>query len=283
MAEHGYELIDSGKGRKLERFGPYVLDRPCTQAEWAQRKPRSVWDHAHAAFGREKRGTWQQSSPLPSTWNVTIKGLQFRLSAAPSGQVSVFPEHRSLWAWLARTLTAAQETRTESISLLNLFAYSGGTSIAAARAGVSVCHLDGSKAAVARARENAALNGLEKAPVRWIVDDVPSFIKREERRGRRYDAIVLDPPSFGRGRRGEVFKIERDLPAILEGASALLSEEPVCVLLSCHTPGFAPSVLRRYLSGGLGINSGAIECAALNLTGNKTAPIPSGAFARWCV
>ncbi|MDZ4065128.1 MAG: class I SAM-dependent methyltransferase, partial [Coriobacteriia bacterium] len=202
-----YELLDSGDGRKLERFGDVVLSRPCVQASWEKRKPE-LWAGAVASFDRA--GGWQTHGPteLPSSWNVTINGIAMILKPTPAGHLGVFPETRLLWDWIGDMLTSCDGG---GVSVLNLFAYSGGATLAAARTGCSVCHVDSSKAMVTRARENAALNHLEAAPIRWMVEDVSTFLDREIRRGRAYDAIILDPPSFGHGTKGEQFRIDRDL------------------------------------------------------------------------
>ncbi len=282
MCDDCYELIDSGDAKKLERFGAYLIERPCVQAVWRPQKSPSVWRGAHASFDRQEGARWHNRTRLPDRWTVTIDGLRFILSAADSGQVGVFPEQRVLWSYIAAMLTTANGSRARPPSLLNCFAYSGGTTVAAARSGATVCHLDASRGMVERARENAARNGLAAAPIRWIVDDALKFLRREKRRGHRYDAIVLDPPTFGRGRRGETFTIGKDLPAILACCEALLSDTPLCVLISCHTPDCTPPVLRKLLAQALTVRSAVIESGELTLTGKGARPIRSGTYARWC-
>ncbi len=276
-----YELLDSGGGRKLERFGPVVLSRPCAQAVWRPARPSREWEKAHAAFDREEGLRWHNRGALPQTWVIGIDGLRFRLSSTDFGHLGVFPEQREPWRWIDAIVRPAA-ARGARPSVLNLFAYSGGSTLAAARAGAEVCHLDASRGMVQWARENAALNGLQDAPIRWIDDDAHRFMQREHRRGRRYDGIILDPPSFGRGQRGEVYKIERDLPETLRLCRALLSERPLFVLLSGHTPGFTPIILQNVLAQAVSGLDGRVESGEMLLGGQPgVAPLPSGTWARW--
>ena len=271
------ELLDSGRGRKLERFGRYVLARPCSQAVWEPRLPASAWDAADASFDREDGQHWHNRSALPDCWDVTVDGQRFRLSDTDFGHLGIFPEQRAQWRWIRERVGAAGRP----VQVLNLFAYSGGSTIAAALAGASVCHLDASRGMVDWAHENARVNGLEDHPIRWIPEDAHKFLQRELRRGRRYDAIVLDPPTFGRGKSGEMYKIERDLPETLRLCRELLSPTPLFLLLSAHTPGLTPVVLSNLLSQALAGLSPRIESGEMLLTGAAgVLPLPSGAFAR---
>jgi 23S rRNA (cytosine1962-C5)-methyltransferase len=221
-----YRLIDSGDYEKLEQFGDYTLIRPCMKATWPKKHPE-LWI----------------ASELPESWVTEIGGILFKLSLRPGGQIGVFPEHAAIW----ETLQGKES--------LNLFAYTGGATIALARHG-SVCHVDASKAAVEWAKENAALNGVEN--IRWIVEDAMTFLRREVERGKRYDTIVLDPPSFGRGPKGEIFKLEKDLIPMLELCRAL---HPKIVVLSCHTTGITPSQLTKMAAK---VFSGKIESGELD-------------------
>ena len=240
-----YELLDSGDGRKLERFGKYVLARPCSQAMWRPCKSAAEWEHADASFDREDGNRWHGRSNLPKEWQIETAGIRFKLGGTDFGHLGIFPEQRAQWRWIKDRVSAA---RPSGLKALNLFAYSGGSTMAAALGGAEVCHLDASKGMVEWARENARLNGLADHPIRWIVDDAHKFMKREIRRGRKYDAIILDPPTFGRGAGGEMYKIERDLKDTLELVKDLLSEKPSFVLFSSHTPGLSQIVAENILS-----------------------------------
>lgn len=277
-----YELLDSGAGRKLERFGAIVLARPCAQALWPPRLPPSAWDAADAAFDREEGNRWHGRKKIPDTWVVSVDGLRFRLGSTDFGHLGIFPEQRESWRWIGATIREAAPAA--AVRVLNLFAYSGGSTLAAARAGAEVCHLDASAGMVEWARANAALNGLDEAPVRWIVDDAHKFLSREVRRGRRYEGIILDPPSFGRGSKGEVYKIERDLPLTLELCRGLLADRPLFLLLSAHTPGVTPIVLQNLLAGTMsGLEAkGDLACGEMVLTGAAgVPPTPCGCQASW--
>ena len=243
-----YELLDSGDGRKLERFGKYVLARPCSQAMWRPCKSGAEWDRADASFDREDGNRWHGRSNLPKEWQIETAGIKFKLGGTDFGHLGIFPEQRAQWRWIRNEVKARGEGERRNLSVLNLFAYSGGSTMAAALGGAEVCHLDASKGMVEWARENAKLNGLADHPIRWIVDDAHKFMKREIRRGHRYDAIVLDPPTFGRGAGGEMYKIERDLKETLGLVKDLLSDRPLFVLFSSHTPGLSEIVAENILS-----------------------------------
>ena len=272
-----YALIDSGDQQKLERFGPYLLARPCSQAVWRPCSPRSVWSGANATFSREGGNRWNTSNPLPESWVIELEGLLFKIAPTEFGHLGIFPEHSLLWSDLATLIQAAPQPP----NILNLFAYSGGATLAAARAGAKVCHLDASKGMVAWARENAALNGLSQAPIRWIIDDVVKFLKREEKRGSRYDGIILDPPSFGRGNKGEVFKIEDDLHTILSLCRAILQPNPLFVLFTTHTPGMTPLVIHHLLTQMMQGSGGKITAGELVIPSENSFPLPYGGFGWW--
>jgi 23S rRNA (cytosine1962-C5)-methyltransferase len=275
-----YELIDSGNGRKLERFGPYVIARPCAQAAWRPVLTIQDWDKADAHFSREPENRWSSKTKLPDQWTIDVDGIQFKISPTDFGHLGIFPEQRASWSWIRKTIENAKKTRKE-IRVLNLFAYSGGSTLASALAGADVCHLDASKGMVTWANDNAKINNLEKAPIRWIIDDVNKFLKRELRRGKKYDGIILDPPTFGRGAKGEVFKIEEAIQELLDDCRQLLTDNPLFVLLSCHTPGFTPMVLRHLLDQTMPAGGHVIEGEML-LEGKKEVfPIPSGTYAIW--
>lgn len=275
-----YELLDSGDGRKLERFGDVVLARPCAQAVWRPSLDTAAWQRAAASFDREEGNRWHGRDNLPASWVITIEGIRMKLAATDFGHLGVFPETRALWTWITDTLRERRGSAQPAPELLNLFAYSGGATLAAVRGGWRACHLDASKGMVEWARENAALNGLGEAPIRWIVEDVHKFLAREIRRGRRYDAIILDPPSFGRGKRGELYQIEKDVIETLGNCAQLLAERAVFLLLTSHTPGFTPHVLENLLRQIL--PAGELASGEMLLTGApSTLPVPSGTWARW--
>lgn len=272
-----YCLLDSGDQQKLEKFGDYTLVRPCSAALWKPIRGSALWKSADASFTREEESGWSMRTQLPSSWVVELHGLLFKIIPTDFGHLGLFPEHSALWSFAEELIKQRQET----VNVLNLFAYSGGATLALARAGAKVCHLDASKSAVDWARENATLNHLEGAPIRWIVEDVLKFLQREIKRGRFYDGIILDPPSFGRGNRGEVFKIERDLEEILAACRALLSERALFVILTTHTPGMTPTTLRHIIDQMMRGAKGKIECGEMLLSSPNALEIPSGSFARW--
>ncbi|MEM7792658.1 MAG: class I SAM-dependent methyltransferase [Verrucomicrobiota bacterium] len=274
-----YALIDSGNGRKLERFGAFVLDRPCAQAVW---RPAQIekWKFADAFFTRKNGLEWRGRDKLPDSWKVEINGVKMKLSTTDFGHLGVFPETRAMWDWIRERLKTEQRIRGKKLNFLNLFAYSGGATLAAAQSGAHCCHVDASKGMVQWARDNAKLNQLEAYPIRWIVDDCNKFLQRETKRGRRYDAILLDPPSFGRGKGGELYKIEQALTDTLKRVKGVLSDQPSFVYLTSHTPGFTPIVLRNLIQQLLA--DGAVECGEMLLTGDTRGfAVPSGTWARW--
>ena len=270
-----YELLDSGDGRKLERFGKYVLARPCSQALWRPKLDAAAWNRADASFDREDGNRWHGRSNLPKEWQIATAGIRFKLGGTDFGHLGIFPEQRAQWRWIRETI--GQSDNRTILHVLNLFAYSGGSTMAAALGGAEVCHLDASKGMVEWARENARLNGLGESPIRWIVDDAHKFMKREIRRGRRYDAIILDPPTFGRGAGGEMYKIERDLKETLGLVKDLLSETPRFVLFSSHTPGLSQIVAENVLSQLF--PAARLESGEMLLEGSSLA-CPSGIYCR---
>lgn len=280
MSKDTYQLIDSGHGRKLERFGHYLLSRPCSQAVWKPQLNQDMWNKAHGVFSRENENKWHQQS-IPEVWQIEVSSIIFKISPTDFGHLGIFPEQKPFWAWIQRILKE-HSSKEHQLKVLNLFAYSGGSTLAAAKGGAAVCHLDASKGMVTWARENAALNGLEQAPIRWIVDDVKKFLLRELKRGIRYDGIILDPPSFGRGSKGEIFKIEEDIIPLLQDCRQLLSEQPLFVLFSCHTPGFSPIVMQHLMAQMMQGIKGKIEVGEMALEGDeKTFSVPSGTYAKW--
>ncbi len=275
-----YELLDSGHGRKFERFGKISLVRPCSQAVWSPQLEKYLWNSANAKFDREDGNRWHNRKGLPDQWIIQTAGIKFKLSGTDFGHLGIFPEQRDQWKWIRNQVSSAIKLRKRNVSVLNLFAYSGGSTMASALGGAEVCHLDASRGMVQWARENAKLNGLENHPIRWIVEDAHKFLSREARRGRKYDAVILDPPTFGRGQNNEMYKIEKDLPETLRLCRALLSDNPLFVLLSAHTPGYTPIVIGNVLGQIMG--EGRFENGEMLLSGSEnTLPLPSGVYSRW--
>jgi 23S rRNA (cytosine1962-C5)-methyltransferase len=241
FAPHQYELLDIAAGRKLERFGAVVLDRPSPGAEGAAK----AWS-ADARFerGDDAPGEWKLRAGFPQAWTIRHGAAALELRPTPFGHVGVFPEQAGSWDWIARQVASAGR----SIHVLNLFAYTGGSTLAAALAGAAVTHVDAAASTVAWARRNAELSGLKDAPIRWIVDDARKFTAREIRRGRRYDAVILDPPGYGHGAKGEAWQIDRDLPDFLRLCREVTDGRPRFVLLSCHAPKLGQAELSRLLA-----------------------------------
>lgn len=278
---NGYELLDSGTFQKLERFGPVVLSRPCAQAVWAKTLPEATWRQATATFFREGGNQWRGRDNLPDTWDIDVDGTRFKLSSTDFGHLGIFPEQRDQWKRIREVCAAYLKKHGRAPRVLNLFAYSGGSTLAAAHGGAEVCHVDASKGMVEWARQNATLNRLDDKPIRWIVDDVTKFLEREQRRERHYDLIILDPPSYGRGAKGEIFKIENDLPPLLSLLSKLMSPEPLGLLLSCHTPELTPITLHHLLFQQWG-SRGNLEHGEMQLRGGpEVLPVPSGSCCWW--
>ncbi len=267
-----YLLLDSGGERKLEQLGKYLIIRPSAASIWKPSLEKERWEDADAMFTREDG--WVFKKTIPASWETELSSLRFLMKTTPFGHVGLFPEHELLWQWMEKRISS-------SSNILNLFAYTGGASLVCARKGASVCHVDASAPVVSWARENAKINHLENAKIRWIVDDVVKFLKRELKRGSFYDGILLDPPTFGRGTKNEVFKIERDLSEILDFCLALLSEQPLFLILSCHTPGWTPLVMKNLMEQQMKGKMGVVEVGEMLLPSSSSFSIPSGSFARW--
>lgn len=275
----GYRLLDSGRESKLEQVGDCLLVRPAPQAVWSPILPEKRWDAADAVYIRSSTGggNWDFHNQIPEQFNIGFRGLKFIIKPTGFGHLGLFPEQSDNWEWIAEKI----KTAGRPVSVLNMFAYTGGSTLAAANAGASVCHLDASKGVVDWARENAALSRLSDRPIRWIVDDVMKFIEKENRRGKSYDAIILDPPSFGRGAKGEVWKIENDLTKLLADCQKILTDKPLFILLSCHSPGFTPLVLQNLLAEMMKGEKGILSCGEMVIPEETGRVLPSGAYARW--
>jgi 23S rRNA (cytosine1962-C5)-methyltransferase len=274
-----YELLDSGRAEKLEKYGDVVLVRPDPQALWEKSLPQSVWDKADAKYTREgKEGEWQVSTQLPKEWQIAFGGFTFAIRPSSFKHTGIFPEQLSNWQWAKQRIQEANRP----ISVLNLFAYTGGATLACASAGAEVTHVDASKTAVAWARENAKLSGLEDEPIRWIIEDVLVFLKREIKRGKRYDAIIMDPPAFGHGSKNELWKIEENFYELLELCEALLSPQPLFVLINAYAAGYSPLAFAYNLERFVKKYKGSIEYGDLTIQGQGSSrSLPCGIFARW--
>jgi 23S rRNA (cytosine1962-C5)-methyltransferase len=282
-ARHDYELLDFGEGRKLERFGRFVLDRPSPAAIERQRQ-LELWKSAHARFDLSgdaqpgpQRGRWSLNSDIPPTWPIRFGSLHFELKRTDFGHVGVFPEQAANWEWIGEML----HHQTASARILNLFAYTGGSTFAASAAGASVTHVDAAANVVLWARRNAQLSGLAAASIRWITEDALKFAQRELKRGRQYDAVILDPPSYGHGPGGEVWKLDEHLPKLLHVCCELTGPQPRFVLLTCHAPGYDPPRLQECLDkAGFECQAGKIESGDLWLCTADGRQLHSGTFVR---
>ena len=275
-----YELLDCGSGEKLERWGDRLLVRPDPQAIWNTPRHHHGWKRPDGRYLRSSAGggSWEKGS-LPGQWQVRYKNLTFQVKPMNFKHTGLFPEQAVNWEFVQERIRAAGRP----VSVLNLFAYTGAASVACAAAGASVCHVDAARGMVSWARENARASGLEEAPIRWIVDDCAKFVEREIRRGRRYDAIIMDPPSYGRGPTGEVWKLEDNLFPFVELCAGVLSDEPLFVLINSYTTGLAPSVLTYILETVVSRKFGGRTVSGeIGLPVTETGlALPCGATGRW--
>ncbi|MGQ0793662.1 MAG: class I SAM-dependent methyltransferase [Deltaproteobacteria bacterium] len=276
-----YELLDSGEGEKLERYGGFAISRPDPQVLWRKRLSTAKWSAADALFTRDERNAqWKFTRPdLPRKWEIELGGLRFWIKPTPFKHVGVFPEHLENWLWMRNEIKRAGR----KISMLNVFGYTAGASLAAAAEGAEVCHVEGSKPALAWARENAQLSGLEAKPVRWILDDAPTFVRREIKRGKKYDAIVVDPPAFGHGPAGELWKIEENFLPFLDSCRQVLSDTPLFILINGYASGYSAIAYRNNLGDLTADFGGKIEAGELAIreSGRGGRLLPAGIFARW--
>ncbi|MCI9576904.1 MAG: SAM-dependent methyltransferase [Clostridiales bacterium] len=244
-----YELIDTSAGERLERWGDVILIRPDPQIIWNTPKEHPLWKQAHARYFRSNTGggSWQEYQKVPEMWKIQYQDLTFQLKTMGFKHTGIFPEQAVNWDFVTEKISAAK-THGRQAKVLNLFGYTGAATLACAKAGAQVCHVDASKGMVAWAKENAAASGLSDRPIRWLVDDCVKFVQREQRRGNTYDGIIMDPPSYGRGPGGEVWKLEEQLYGLVELCLPILSEQPLFFLLNSYTTGLSPSVM-EYLLG----------------------------------
>jgi 23S rRNA (cytosine1962-C5)-methyltransferase len=303
--QESYELLDAGEGLKLERFGKYTMVRPDPEALWKKSLPIDVWSAADLKFSRVgARTKWEGQDSVPKSWNIDFGGLTFSIKPTSFKHTGLFPEQMVNWEWMreiikgrfASSQTAPAGPRAFSpdhaVSLsdsanqipkvLNLFAYTGGATLACAKAGAEVVHVDGSKTAVSWARENAELSGLTDAPIRWIVEDCILFLEREAKRGNKYDGIIMDPPSFGHGPKDELWKIEEHFLKLMDLCKRVLSDEPLFVLINGYTAGYSPIVYENNLKDMMKGKNGTIEIGELAIEDSARGNLlPCGIFARW--
>ena len=275
-----YEVLDCSDGEKLERWGNYILVRPDPQVIWQTKRADRLWSGYDARYARSSSGggRWSQHS-LPDRWTIGYRDLTFNVKPMNFKHTGIFPEQAANWDFIDEKIRSAGRP----VSVLNLFAYTGGATIAAAAAGASVCHVDAAKGMVAWAKENAKSSGLEDRPIRYIVDDCAKFVEREIKRGRRYDAVIMDPPSYGRGPSGEIWKLEKDLYPFVSLVAGVLSDDPLFMIINSYTTGLAPSVLGYILDSIVGKKFGGhSECGELGLPVTDSGLVlPCGSTGRW--
>lgn len=274
-----YEVLDTSGGEKLERWGDYLLVRPDPQVIWNTKKENPGWKKKNGHYHRSSKGGGEwEFFHLPEQWEINYKDLTFRLKPFSFKHTGLFPEQATNWDWFGDLIRRAKRP----VKVLNLFAYTGGATLAAAAAGASVTHVDASKGMVNWAKENAAVSGLSDKPIRWLVDDCTKFVEREIRRGNHYDAIIMDPPSYGRGPKGEIWKIEESIHPFIKLCTQLLSDDPLFFLVNSYTTGLAPAVLTYMISLELKQYKGHVEAQEIGLPVKSTGLVlPCGASGRW--
>ena len=276
-----YEIIDMANGEKLEKWGKYVLVRPDPQIIWNKKTYESKWKEANAVYNRSKTGggSWNYKTKLPDAWKIKYKELTFNIKLMGFKHTGLFPEQAVNWDWMIEKIKNAKG----DIKVLNLFAYTGGASVACLYAGASVCHVDSSKGMVAWAKENVVASNLQDRPIRYIIDDVVKFVEREIRRGNTYDAIIMDPPSYGRGSKGEVWQFEDSINNLVELCMKVLSDKPLFFLINSYTTGISSTVLSNILRLNMNNNyKGKITSGEIGLPmNNSELVLPCGIYGRW--
>lgn len=276
-----YELIDTGSGERLERWGEFLLRRPDPQVIWPLEEETNKWRNADGHYHRSETGggSWEFRRKLPDRWTLSYQNLTFYIRPTPFKHTGLFPEQAANWDWIIEKI----RTANRPIRLLNLFAYTGGATVAASYAGADVVHVDAAKGMVQWAKENLQLSGLGERPVRFITDDVFKFVQREIRRGRKYEAIIMDPPSYGRGPNGELWKLEEHLYTFLQSCMEILADEPLFFLINSYTTGLSPTVLTNLLTLTMTMRYGGKITAgelALPIQASRLL-LPTGILARW--
>ncbi len=278
-----YRLVDASSGEKLEYWGKYLLRRPEPQAVWTDKSEKKLWESADARYHRSSSGggKWELlNKRLPDRWTVSYKELKFNIKPMGFKHTGLFPEQAVNWDWFSELIRKSEKP----VRVLNLFAYTGGATAAALAAGAETVHVDASKGMVAWAKENIAASGLSDKPVRYIVDDTVKFVRREARRGRKYDGIIMDPPSYGRGPSGEVWKIEEKLYPLIEDCMQILSDEPLFFLINSYTTGLSETVIENVMKLTVGRRFGGIISAdeiGIPMTAAKDMALPCGVSGRW--
>jgi len=289
LVENGwqnYALLDSGNGRKLEKFGSVTVSRPEPQALWSPSLPESVWNKADAAFTNasdkddEEKGSWSQKGKLPEVWPVKVENVTMLCRLMSYRHMGLFPEQRPHWQWLSEQIKAAKRP----LKILNLFAYTGAASLIAADAGAEVTHVDASKKAIGWCKENQEASGLQNSKIRWICDDAAKFVAREIRRGNKYDGILLDPPRYGRGPEGEVWRFETDVAPMLKDCAQLLSDDARFLILTAYALRLSSLTLFHMTKDALGDRKGKLDHGELLLADQgKQRPLATSMFCRWSV
>lgn len=282
-----YEVIDCSKGEKLERWGDYLLVRPDPQVIWDTPKKEKGWRKMNGHYHRSSKGGGEwEFFQLPKEWTIQYslpinKKLTFHLKPFSFKHTGLFPEQAANWNWFSQ-LIADAVSKGRQVKVLNLFSYTGGATLAAAAAGASVTHVDASKGMVTWAKENAISSGLKDAPIRWLVDDCVKFVEREIRRGNHYDAIIMDPPSYGRGPKGEIWKIEESVYPLIQLCSQILTDNPLFFLINSYTTGLQPAVLSYMISTVLGTANGTVTASEIGLpVSSNGLVLPCGASGRY--
>ena len=275
-----YEIIDMANGEKLERWGNIKLIRPDPQIIWKTKSFPNEWKNANAKYNRSNTGggAWEYKKRLPESWQVKYKNLTFNIKPMGFKHTGLFPEQAVNWDWMINKIQQSKR----NIKVLNLFAYTGGATVACLSAGASVCHVDSSKGMTTWAKENVESSGLREKPVRFIIDDVVKFVQREIRRGNKYDAIVMDPPSYGRGKNGEVWQFENNIADLVELCMQVLSDDPLFFLINSYTTGISSRVLDNLLELNMKNHKGKITSGEIGLPmKNSNLVLPCGIYGRW--
>ena len=275
-----YEILDMANGEKLERWGNIYLVRPDPQIIWKDKSYPNKWGQANARYNRSNTGggAWEYKKRLPESWQIKYKNLTFNIKPMGFKHTGLFPEQAVNWDWMIKKI---KDSKRE-INVLNLFAYTGGATVACLSAGASVCHVDSSKGMTTWAKENVESSGLRDRPVRFIIDDVVKFVQREIRRGRKYDAIIMDPPSYGRGKNGEVWQFENNIADLVELCTKVLSDDPLFFLINSYTTGISAKVLENILYLNMKSVKGTISSGEIGLPmKDSKLVLPCGIYGRW--